>query len=92
MSKQHARLNARRWGRVRRQAFTRDGYRCVRCGKPGRLEGHHVKRLEDGGDPYDPGNLETLCRDCHIKHHRPDNMTPGRAEWLRFLTVLEDER
>lgn len=88
MSNHHTALNRRRWSRTRRQAFTRDGYRCQRCGKAGKLEGHHIKRLRDGGDLYDPANVETLCRDCHIREHRPDDMTPGRAEWLDFLETL----
>ena len=88
MSRHHTRLNARRWGSVRRQAFARDRYRCVWCGKAGRLEAHHVRRLEDGGDPYDLTNVIALCRNCHIEHHRPDTMTPGRAEWLEFVNEL----
>ena len=35
--------------------FDRDGYRCRTCGKAGRLNCDHVKRIEDGGAVYDPG-------------------------------------
>ena len=81
----------RRWARVKRQVFERDGWRCVRCGGPGRLEGHHIVALHAGGAAYDPANVETLCRDCHIAHHRPDDMTPGRAEWLAFVSDMGGE-
>ena len=76
---QMVRPDWRRWARVKRVVFERDGWRCVRCGGPGRLEGHHIVALRAGGAAYDPANVETLCRDCHIAHHRPDDMTPGRA-------------
>ena len=36
------------------------------AGGPGKLEGHHKVGLNNGGSPYDPDNVETLCRDCHI--------------------------
>ena len=88
MSRHHARLHPRRWAAVRRLVFRRDGYRCRRCGKAGRLEAHHVKRLEDGGDPYDLDNIESRCRDCHISEHRTDLMTPGRAAWREFVDEL----
>lgn len=25
----------------------------------------HIKPLEEGGEPYDHGNLQSLCGDCH---------------------------
>lgn len=30
-----------------------------------RLEVDHVTPLSEGGHPFDPGNLQTLCGDCH---------------------------
>ena len=85
MSRQHSTLDPRRWARVRRQAFERDGWRCTACGKPGRLEAHHEPPLRDGADPYDLAGIRTLCRSCHIERHREDDMTPGRAEWLAMV-------
>ena len=46
MSKNHALSQARRWSRVRRYVFERDGYRCRHCGKTGALECDHIKPLE----------------------------------------------
>ena len=46
----------------------RDCHRCVRCGRPWRLEIAHLD-----GDPAnnDPANLATLCRTCHRAHDYP---------------------
>ena len=88
MSRHHNRLNAQRWACVRRAAFERDGYRCTECRRAGRLEAHHEPPLRDGADPYDLDGIRTLCRACHIERHRPDEMTPGRADWLAFVDNL----
>ena len=88
MSRRHSRLDARRWARVRREAFERDGHRCTECGKAGRLEAHHEPPLRDGADPYDLDGIVTLCRGCHCERHRPDHETPGRAEWRAYLNEL----
>ena len=91
MSRHHARLNARRWARVRRQAFDRDGYRCTVCGGAGRLEAHHEPPLRDGADPYDLVGIMSYCRACHIERHRGDDVTPGRPAWLEFVAEMAGE-
>ena len=71
----------RAWQRVRLAALRRDEHRCQRCGRlSGILEVHHLKPVRNGGAPYDLANLETLCRECHLRLHdkRP---LPGRQEW-----------
>ena len=88
MSRKHRQLNARRWARVRRAVFRRDSYRCVQCGRPARLEAHHEPPLRAGADPYDVDGIRTYCRGYHIERHRPDDMTPGRSEWLTYLETL----
>ena len=87
MSLNHLRLHARRWERTRRAAFERDGWRCRACGRPGRLEAHHVRPLERGADPYDLANIETLCRGCHIDRHRRQR-TPAETAWARAVREL----
>ena len=88
-SRFHKALNQGRWQRVRRQALDRDGWRCRRCGRAGRLECHHVVPLERGGEAYDLGNLETLCRPCHIAHHRSSRPpTPAELAWDALLAEL----
>ena len=95
MSRNHAPLNARRWTAVRRAVFERDGYRCVMCGRAGRLECDHITPLqrEPGQDHFDVNGLQTLCRLCHIeKTARQNRKTDSaRAAWCKLTTELLDE-
>ena len=86
-SRFHAALNRRRWTRVRREVLARDGWRCVECGRPGRLEAHHIQPLHKGGAPFDLENIETRCRGCHIEAHRRQ-LTPGEAAWKALVDNL----
>lgn len=91
MSRHHDRLNRRRWAVVRRQVFDRDGWRCVLCGRPGRLECDHIRPLEHGGAPYALDNLRTVCRGCSIKRHRDEReakLCPEARAWRRRLRAL----
>ena len=88
MSKNHHALNKKRWALVRQIVFRRDGYRCMKCGKRGRLEAHHSPPLTAGADPYDVTGIFTYCRTCHISEHRIVDDTPGRSAWLEFLAEL----
>ena len=87
MSRNHDCLNPRRWAETRKAAFQRDNFRCRKCGKTGRLEGHHEPPLTASTDPYDPNGVLTYCRTCHIERHRPDNVDPAVREWLDFLNA-----
>ena len=78
MSAHHHR---RAWGRRRLEALERDGWRCQRCGEPGRLEVHHRRKVADGGTD-DLDNLVTLCRGCHLRAHRRV-LSPRQAATLR---------
>lgn len=80
-------VSSRYWERIRRRVFERDGHRCRACRKAGRLEAHHVVRLSDGGT-NDLANLRTLCRTCHIEHHRRKEMGPEKAKWANALMAL----
>ena len=62
MSRNHKRLDKRLWALTRFLAFERDNFRCVKCGKAGKLEGHHKVALDHGGAAYDPANVSTLCK------------------------------
>ena len=96
MSRHHAHLNARRWAAVRRAVFERDGFRCVRCGRAGRLECDHITPLqrEPGQDPWDINGLQTLCRTCHIEKTRRENsrvLGPRALAWRAFVAeVIKD--
>ena len=90
-SRLHAELDPKRWARVRRAVLDRDGWRCCGCGRPGRLECDHVEPLQRGGDPWDMGNLQTLCAPCHVDKTRSENRrpdTPAEVEWRAFVAEL----
>ena len=77
-----------RWKRVRLQVFNRDGYKCTQCGRRGRLECDHIRRLKAGGDPFALSNLRTLCRSCHIAKTAKENRKPVHPEvqaWQNFI-------
>ena len=83
------RPSSARWERVRRIVLNRDGWRCTKCGRAGRLEVHHKHHLEHHGPMYDQENLVTMCRACHINEHRkPRPRTPSEAAWDQLLATL----
>ena len=84
-------MRGRRWRHVRRQVLDRDGWRCRRCGRAGRLEVHHLRALQDGGQRYDPANLEARCRPCHFGEHRRP-LEPGALAWKRLVAVIQAGR
>ena len=93
-------LNKRLWNQARTKAKDRDGWRCVKCGKAGRLEVDHIQPLCDGGGKvYDLSNLQTLCRGCHIKksriereERRPEYVPKDadKAAWKTLVDALTD--
>ena len=91
LSRHHTHQDARRWAAVRRAVFERDGWRCVECGRAGRLECDHATPLDRGGDPWDQANLQTLCRACHITKTREENrrpLTAAELAWRAFVAEL----
>ena len=91
MSRYHVHLNAGRWARVRRAVLRRDRYRCRSCGRAGRLEVDHIRPLRAGGDPWDPGNLQTLCRSCHVRKTAAENRrppTPAETAWRELVASI----
>ena len=97
MSRYHQRLNVlgQRWQVLRRQVFERDGWRCVDCGRAGRLECDHVRPLEWGGSAWGLDNLQTLCRGCHVRKTAAENeaarirkMTPAELRWRELVGAM----
>ena len=89
MSRQHAKLDRRRWTWVRRKVLKRDNWRCRKCGKYGN-EVDHIQPLQKGGDPWVETNLQCLCRDCHIAKTSGENTRsdPARDEWAALVREL----
>ena len=91
-SRHHAALTGRRWARVRRMVFDRDGWRCVDCGRARRPECDHIVPLhvDPDQDPYALDGLATRCRGCHIiktaaENRKPD---PAREAWRALVKEL----
>lgn len=90
-----ARYSSKAWRRLRRQAFERDCYRCRTCNKAGRLEADHVIPVHKDGAFWDMGNLQALCRGCHIRKSAGENSRRKRAEmpehqkaWISLVQEL----
>ena len=71
--------STRAWRRVRLAVLRRDGFRCP-CGAVA-VEVDHVVPRELGGADV-PGNLRSLCADCHAARH-------GRACSVRECHLSE---
>ena len=96
MSRHHLHLNWRRWSAVRRAVFERDNYRCVDCGRAGKLECDHIVPMqrEPGQDPYDMNGLQSLCRACHVEKTRRENRRPpteAETAWRALVTEMIKE-
>lgn len=92
-SRHHAKLNRKQWELLRLRIFERDNWRCVRCGKAGRLECDHVVPLDKGGAPYDPANLQSLCRTDHISKSRIDaghGPDTAREAWQTLVAEISN--
>ena len=83
MSRHHESWRDWRGNPNRFAALDRDGHRCRKCGRAGRLEVHHQVPCSDGGT-HDLDNLVTLCRGCHIALHRPP-LAPHRIAWSDLI-------
>ncbi len=51
------------WRRLRLRILVANPF-CAVCGRPA-SEVDHKQAIEDGGDPWDEGNLQPLCPRCH---------------------------
>jgi len=57
------------------------------------LEVDHITRVADGGHPFDPANLQTLCSRCHEEKTASENSgreTPTRGELSESLFEYVD--
>ena len=90
MSRQHAKLNRRRWAWVRRRVLKRDNWRCQSCKKYG-THIDHIRPLFKGGAEYDESNLQVLCKWCHRDKTRGEYsgpVDPEREAWAALVREL----
>lgn len=74
------------WERRRREVLKRDGYRCRKCGRPGRLEVDHIVPLKAGGGD-ELANLRALCREHHLARHRKP-VGPKVRAWRGLVRAM----
>jgi hypothetical protein len=61
------------WEKRRSKVLERDDYECQECdtdlvAADTQAHVHHIRPISEGGG-HSYGNLETLCRECHINEH-----------------------
>lgn len=59
---------SRNWNEIKRKALIRDENKCVICGSSKNVLVHHIRPRKNGGSD-ELGNLETVCKSCHLKEH-----------------------
>lgn len=69
--------NSKKWKELRAQ-YISDHPLCECCGEPA-VQVHHIKSFSTGKSKkeieklaYDPNNLMSLCKHCHISKHKKD--------------------
>lgn len=62
-------LGSGHWKKLRRQAFERDNWKCIKCGSELNLRGHHLK-YRGNLHACTVDDIQTLCRRCHDRKHR----------------------
>ena len=61
-------LNPNNYHGWRKLVFIRDGYKCVLCGSPEKIEADHILSFSDHEHlRYSHENGRTLCNSCHKK-------------------------
>jgi len=59
------------------------------------LEVDHITPIADGGHPFDPGNLQTLCSECHgdktARENSERRKTPSHGDLSQTLTEFVTE-
>ena len=95
MSREHKKINQRRWAFVRRAVLRRDKYRCQTCRKAGRLEVDHLTalHLDPLQDPFDLDGLQALCKSCHLEKTAKENkrrrVGPLGLSWQEFTAEIQ---
>lgn len=62
-------LESDHWKRLKKETFTRDGWKCIKCGRDENLQGHH-RKYRAVLTQCTVLDIQTLCEPCHNEHHR----------------------
>lgn len=84
----------RRWKALRLVALRRDGFRCVECRAPGRLEVDHIRPVREAPElAFELSNLQSLCARCHgAKTAREVGLPPldpRKSAWRAAVKALQ---
>lgn len=84
----------RRWKALRLIALRRDGFRCIECRAPGRLEVDHIKPVREAPElAFVLENLQSLCPRCHgAKTAREVGLPPldpRKSAWRAAVMALQ---
>ena len=74
------RLKGEALAALRRECFTRDGWKCVLCGRSvSWASGHMMHRQSRGAGGSDViGNVDTGCMECHMREHAGGKPVPRK--------------
>lgn len=76
-----------------KSVMARDGFKCVACGKGGRLQAHHLEPYASAKHlRLDLSNGVTLCKSCHLGFHKAKGFTRFSALDFADHFGLEPQR
>jgi len=86
--------STKRWQGLRLEALRRDGWKCVQCGKAGRLEVDHIKPVRTHPHlAFELANLQCLCPTHHTDKTRIEMgyspISPERHAWRKLLRDMQ---
>lgn len=84
----------RRWKALRLIALRRDGFRCVECRAPGRLEVDHIRPVREAPElAFELSNLQSLCAACHGRKTAREvglpPLDPRKSAWRAAVKALQ---
>ena len=77
-----------KWRRLRKVVLDRDGHKCKKCGRRGRLECDHIVPIKEAG----PMSWTTFarCAGTVILPVSGGKLTPAESEWAAYLKRFRD--
>ena len=83
------------WVDIRKEAFERDNYTCVKCGvkkEDVNLIGDHIKPIAIGGEEFDINNVQTLCIKCNKIKNAKDTKKIAKKRRIEKKLVGEQKQ
>lgn len=80
-------MTGERRKKLKKEIFTRDNFRCIKCGETSMLTIDHIKPQSEGGTDL-PDNLQTLCLTCNAKKGNSHKL--GFFERLKLIWYSQE--